>query len=139
MKTTDNLFEFTADWEKLAEKAGVTAGQALKKVSLDLWTEITRRTPVKHGYAQANWHLTQGTPSQEISPVPNPKFEGVIPPPPQPDVSGIDGTQDIFVINNLPYIEPLEHGHSKQAPSGMVAVSIEAVKARTEAFLNTNE
>lgn len=44
----------------------------------------------------------------------------------------IDGTQSVFIINNLPYIERLEHGWSKQAPAGMVRISKAEVEARIE-------
>jgi hypothetical protein len=29
-----------------------------------------------------------------------------------------------YLVNNLPYIKPLEYGHSKQAPQGMVRISV---------------
>jgi len=32
--------------------------------------------------------------------------------------------ESIFIVNNLVYIIPLEHGHSQQAPAGMVGVTI---------------
>lgn len=30
----------------------------------------------------------------------------------------------VFIFNNTPYIQPLEHGWSQQAPSGMIGVTI---------------
>lgn len=33
-----------------------------------------------------------------------------------------------WLSNNLPYIERLEYGYSKQTPAGMVRLSIEEVK-----------
>lgn len=34
------------------------------------------------------------------------------------------GSAAIFLTNNLPYIERLERGWSKQAPTGMVALTV---------------
>jgi hypothetical protein len=30
----------------------------------------------------------------------------------------------IWLMNNLPYAQPLEYGHSSQAPAGMVRISV---------------
>ena len=38
--------------------------------------------------------------------------------------SGSQLGDDIWISNNLPYIEALEEGHSQQAPHGMVALSL---------------
>ena len=40
-----------------------------------------------------------------------------------------DGEKVIFITNNLPYINALENGHSDQAPSGMLAVTLNEVEA----------
>lgn len=37
---------------------------------------------------------------------------------------------DFYIQNNLPYAEALENGHSKQAPAGMVAVTLANVAAK---------
>lgn len=41
-----------------------------------------------------------------------------------------DPTAPVAIVNPLPYAAALEHGHSKQAPSGMVAVTIAEVQAK---------
>lgn len=33
--------------------------------------------------------------------------------------------QTIWIVNNLPYAKKLEYGHSKQAPSGVVRISVQ--------------
>ena len=37
--------------------------------------------------------------------------------------------ESIWISNNLPYITALEDGHSKQAPAGMVALSLAEVSS----------
>ena len=39
-------------------------------------------------------------------------------------VSGLTIGQMAYIVNNLPYAIPLEYGHSKQAPHGMVRVTL---------------
>lgn len=39
-------------------------------------------------------------------------------------VSGLTIGQTAYIVNNLPYAIPLEYGHSKQAPHGMVRVTL---------------
>lgn len=124
-----NIQQFKADVLRFADKLKIGAGLAQKKIAIDLWSSITRRTPVDTGRARANWFLTVGAPSTEVAHL-DAKGPGSVPEPPMPDVSGIDGTQSVFIINNLPYIEALENGHSKQAPNGMVRLAIQAAELR---------
>jgi hypothetical protein len=38
-------------------------------------------------------------------------------------------------VSNIPYIEALENGHSKQAPQGMIALSVAETVAEIEGLL----
>jgi hypothetical protein len=40
-------------------------------------------------------------------------------------VRGSGAGHTIYIVNNLPYANALENGHSKQAPSGMVKVTLQ--------------
>jgi hypothetical protein len=133
-----NIMEFKADLAAFAKKIDAEKNVVVAKVSLDLWTEITTRTPVLTGRARANWFLTQGAPSTRVDLYPGAK-PGEIAAPTPPDVSQITGDQPVFIVNNLPYIQALEDGHSRKAPAGMVAVSIQDQEAAIEAGLNTEE
>ena len=128
---SDSITAFQADLGKFAEKLHLKVGTVMKKVSADLWTKISERTPVDTGRARANWFLTVGAPSQQVEMHEGAKT-GQIPAPPPPDVSGIDGTQPVYIVNNLKYIEPLENGHSQQAPSGMVKLAMQEVATNIE-------
>lgn len=39
-------------------------------------------------------------------------------------VTSLTAGQTAYIVNNLPYAIPLEYGHSSQAPSGMVRVTV---------------
>ena len=91
--------------------------------------------PVDTGWARANWAVFIGSepPSQPIGTRP-------------PEGTRINVIQDptavlaatpqypmIWVYNNVPYIEVLEDGHSKQAPSGM----LEGALLDIQIYMNT--
>lgn len=117
---------------KFAEKINLGVATVVRKIAVDLHTKITKRTPVDTGRARASWMLTEGAPS-DVAPDASAFPKGkTAPAPPTPDVAAIDGKKSVFIVSNLIYIEPLENGHSKQAPAGMVAVSLAEVKAEIE-------
>lgn len=63
---------------------------------------------------------------------------GTYGPPTPPDFSAIDGSQQIFILNNVEYIEALEEGHSQQAPAGMVRISIAEVELEINTIVAQN-
>lgn len=102
--------------------------ERLKQFTAALFLEgavrIIMRTPVKSGRARGNWDYTFDEPSDyrnwdDKDPSgETAQYEAI-------DFSKlIDGKRLIFVVNNLPYIRRLEYGWSKQAPQGMVRVTV---------------
>lgn len=47
-------------------------------------------------------------------------------------VQNLDLETASYIINNVEYINSLEHGHSRQAPEGMVAVTLEELRVIAE-------
>lgn len=101
-------------------------GKHLRIISMALLTEIVTRSPVDTGRFRANNQVSIGSPDySELAAV---------------DTSGAETIQQgsaviakgkpfsvIYIQNNLPYAEPLENGHSKQAPTGVYANSFHGV------------
>lgn len=118
----------------LAKKLEVAIETVMQKLALDIHKGVTERTPVDTGRARASWQLGLGEMNAAVADeVP----EGQTLPPPGPvDVSGIDGKRVVFITNNLPYAEPLENGHSQQAPAGMVSVTLIEVEMEAESVIN---
>lgn len=112
------LRPFKNDLKKLAQILDVNLGTVVRKVAFDLHAKIVLRTPVDTGRARAGWDITVSDPTQYLPP---PGQYGDKGPP-----SGVEihGDQPVYVVNNVEYIEALEYGHSKQAPAGMVRISI---------------
>ena len=127
---------FSSDIEKFVKKTGANADQVIRAVVLDIGKSLVMKTPVGDpkywkskppkgytgGHARANWQHSVG--SRVTS-----------------ENGGIDkaGSRTIdaiaasipdkaaglvhYVQNSVPYIKRLEEGHSRQAPSGMVALT----------------
>jgi hypothetical protein len=102
----------------LAKALGIGVEQVMQKLTIDLQARIVQRTPVDTGRARSSWITTTEQPSDWTPP------EGATGNPPAVPTTDIDHQKKVFIVSNLPYIEPLENGHSQQAPAGMVAVSI---------------
>lgn len=148
MPPVKNLEEFKLDLGEFLSKQVPEAHLALqKKIALDLLRKIVLRTPVGNpdlwknkrapkgyvgGRARAAWQVSLDVEPGDAAPV---KLS--------PDASGnssiTDGTVAIlgldkpygviWIFNNLPYIVRLENGWSRQAPSGMVQLSVQEMQS----------
>jgi hypothetical protein len=141
MVMTTNLREFNAGLDEFykVNVVGETS-QMVRRVAFAIDRELVMGTPVGNpdlwkrkppkgyvgGRARANWIPTLGVPASE--PVERIDKQGAAT---IALLAGVtadfkigDGT--IWLSNNLPYIVPLNNGHSTQAPIGYVEMAIEA-------------
>lgn len=102
-----------------AEKVQMNIEKAVRVAAIDLAGKIIKATPVDTGTAKGNWNIAINNPDLSTDKPPD-KNRSLRP----GDVPKVRLDQKIIISNNLPYIGKLEHGSSKQAPAGMVAVSI---------------
>lgn len=54
-------------------------------------------------------------------------------------VGSLTAGQTAYVVNNLPYAVPLEYGHSKQAPEGMVRVTVARFQQIVDEAIRNNQ
>lgn len=114
---------FSLDVDKWIAKAKGKQDLVVRKVSLDIFRRVILRTPVRSGRARGNWQCA-------INNIPVGEIETV-------DTNGAttleavaDAIKDakagdvIYLVNNVPYILKLENGSSKQAPAGMVGITL---------------
>ena len=112
---------FSSDIKKATEKYKKGYNEVVDVSLFKLSRSVVFMTPVDEGRAQGNWFASVNG------------FDGTkVTNKTGPDMSQIDSITDgvagntFYLINNLPYIGKLEFdGHSDQAPSGMVRVSLE--------------
>lgn len=137
------MARWSLDLTEYAKKKGVEINEVRKTYAFALYSSIVRKTPVDTGRARANWNISVGHPdtSTTTSTRKSPKSMSSLPDP--------KGDESIFICNNLDYIEKLEYGgfpnppkkgtynkktksyeirsqngYSKQAPEGMVGVTL---------------
>lgn len=120
---------------EIAAGVGENSDQLVRKVVITVASSVTLATPVDTGRARANWRTNIGGPltSQPASfPAGTKGSSG-------PAAAGQAITEavqkmggyknsgeDVYISNNLPYIEALNNGHSKQAPVGFIETAIAA-------------
>jgi hypothetical protein len=118
---------FALDVSKWVEKAKGRSDVVVRKVALELHTQIVMKTPVDKGRLINNWFPGIGTrPTASTEAVDksggqsNARMSALLP--------QIGAGQVIYTVNNLPYAYGLEVGdprYSQKAPQGMVRVTVE--------------
>jgi hypothetical protein len=128
------MAEWSLDLSKYAEKQKVEIKEVRRAFAFALYSSIVEKTPVDTGRARGNWNISVGSPDESTSNSTGAKFSS---PKSLPEPNG---DESIFITNNLPYITKLEYGgypdppkkdggktaggFSKQAPNGMVGVTL---------------
>lgn len=125
MPVAHSAAEFTLDLHEIddivgtiVQELGIPVRDAVNKIGLDLWRDVTRESPVDLGTYRAAWHLNENTPDLST---PEP---GVYGPPPEPIAKLAKGVFPVlFLTNAMPYAQRLEEGWSTQkAPDGVLKV-----------------
>lgn len=115
---------FSGDIKKWTEKTERAATFVFRGTALDIFSKVILRTPVKTGRLRGNWQCTlnvkasgetNGNARSAISKTKATTGKAKI-------------TDSIYLMNNLPYASVIENGSSKQAPQGMVKVTITEFK-----------
>lgn len=117
---------FVQDISSWSENTKKLANKTVRKVALDMLTRIVERTPVDTGRARGNWVIGIGNPVMTYDPDLKDKDGGPTVNKGLGELADFDASQgqSIFITNSVPYIVPLEYGHSKQQPEGMVRVTM---------------
>jgi len=126
------------DIKKVAEALSLSVDEVTRKIALTAYDGVTKKTPVDTGRARGNWNFSVGNADTTVSSEGFGKSTGShvnsSTPPSSPKAPKItlkkgDGLEDIYITNNLPYINILESGNSKQAPKGMVDVTMNEIRS----------
>lgn len=118
-----------------AARQGVRADTVIRKAIGETSKRVILRTPVDTGRARANWQATIGAPaSGEVNAV---GAQAAIA---QAESAAAQAPGQVFwLVNNLPYINRLEfEGWSRQAPAGMLRVSVAEFQAQIERAIRSS-
>lgn len=114
---------FSVPIHALAEKMQLDVETIARKVTLDVFSAVVKRSPVDTGRFKGNWNASYGAPnytvSQRIDKTPLLSTGKNI----QRDALALPVGGITFLSNGLPYAKRLEDGWSKQAPGGMVKLA----------------
>lgn len=120
MSFESQLNAFVSGTEKKVERT-------VRAVKLELFRSVILDTPVDTGRARGNWQATLDSPATEE--IENESMSVAL----AGVAANLGKVNDVsFLANNLPYIEELEDGSSKQAPAGMVRRNM----ARVQRLIN---
>ena len=106
-------------------------GNVVEDIALTALSGIVIKSPVDTGRFRGNWTVSIGSPSS-LSTTNTDKGGSATIQKGQTVIarySEMDGFPNVWLQNNLPYAAPLEHGHSKQAPNGMVALTVAEIQS----------
>lgn len=165
--TRDNE-KFKLNISGFVQKAKLAPTLVLRKIALDLFTAVIKRTPVDTGMLRANWQVGIGSAPQGTVSFSDKSGSRAIQQVAAMATKAEWGTS-IFLVNNLPYATVVEYGaypdpvkrgtyvpagktkygitgpgwvkrsaggFSKQAPAGMVRVSLQEMKAYMDSIIS---
>lgn len=141
---------FAADITRFAKKTNLKGSMVLRKVALDAFAGVIKKSAVDTGRFRASWRVclnqvnatveTKETYKGKVSslkvgdyPIGSElaKF--------QSEALKAQWADSILISNNLPYAIPLEYGWSSQAPGGMLRITVVEVQANLQAAIKAVE
>ncbi|RON86754.1 hypothetical protein [Pseudomonas fluorescens] len=122
-------------------KRGVKYAKPLTKTERDQNFSVNGLVAGKDyvgGRFRGNWQFSIGTPAEgeldQVDPA-----GGVTLAKLRLQVEHLTIGQTAYIVNNLPYAVPLEYGHSKQAPGGMVRITLARFQQIVDEAIRNNQ
>lgn len=126
---------FSDDIRRFVVKTEAAHNKIVRAATLELFSGVIKSTPVDTGRAKGAWATTVDSPSSKTEDrigeaASLAEVEANTPP---------GAGQETYLANNLPYIEALENGSSKQAANGMVRINMDRVSKIVAAAIEKNK
>lgn len=125
---------FSDDLRRFEDKTLDKMSRAVRKITLDAFSNVIMMSPVKSGRFRGNWQPAVGSAPSGIIEAVDPtgaiviaKVKGV--------TAGMEPGDVVYMANNLPYAQRLEDGYSGQAPSGMVKLTVQRFQPIADAVI----
>ena len=109
---------FADGLKKRCDAAKDKAELVIRKTGYEVFNSLVGMSPADTGRFRGNWSIGFGSPDISTS--------GNTSPPSGAPILNWDVSNTLYLTNSLPYAKPLEDGHSKQAPYGMVSLTVQA-------------
>ena len=114
---------FTAQIAAFVEKANGNIDLVVRKIALDMFKSVIVKSPVDTGRFKGNWQVNIGSVPAGTVAIDDKAGTATIAKVTAATMN-LKAGQVIYLVNNLAYARRLEYGHSKQAPNGMVRLTI---------------
>ena len=125
---TGNARQFSLELDREFAMAMDDVRKAVVRLATEGLAGVQEKSPVDTGQFRANWLVSIGSPDPSSQEGPGPghasKSAGAL-----ASYSAQEGFPVIYLQNNLPYATRLEDGYSKQAPNGMVSLTLAELAA----------
>ena len=121
-----DLSKFLKDMDRNEKQLKHDYTKMYRVFVMNIFKQIVYRSPVDTGAFRASWavgvekkpdakyDVPKGSKLTPAAAAAKAMRQGMV------EVNKIDLRNDVYISNHLPYAEPLEKGHSKQAPAGVV-------------------
>jgi hypothetical protein len=114
---------FTAQIAAFVEKANGNMDLVVRKIALEMFSRVIQKSPVDTGRFKGNWQVAIGSIPDGTLQLDDKAGTATIAKV-TAEALNVKAGQVIYLVNNLPYAQALEYGHSKQAPNGMVRLTV---------------
>lgn len=129
------------EMKKTAQNVSDNADRLVRRCALAIDATVVLATPVDTGRARGNWQVEIGSPASGVTDSLDPSGAGAVREGKGVIESYKGDKNGIYITNNLPYIERLNQGWSKQAPAGFVEeaiqVGVSAIQQEADKILTT--
>ena len=130
-----NVKKFDLDLGEFGKQLDDESGIAIRKIGFEILRGIVLKSPVDTGRFRGNWNVSFNGPDESVvelegESIPQGKEEtkiaGEVLSKGATKIDGFKAGQNksIHISNNLPYAARLENGYSKQAPAGMLDLTL---------------
>ncbi|WGK60510.1 hypothetical protein QAO71_10435 [Halopseudomonas sp. SMJS2] len=128
---------FSGDMRRFIAKTTSAHNKITRVATLELFGGIVKLTPVDTGRARGNWltgvHRPVTGETERLDKTGRSAIAEIS------EHTPAGAGQVTYLSNNLPYIEDLERGSSKQAPEGMVRKNMDRVQKMVDAAIRKNK
>ncbi len=143
-----NATKFSLQLDKFLTKVDQVNKQVTETIAIEIYTDIIKLTPVKTGVARGSWRMTRnkvpadfqigdpkGASDGQFVAAGNAEHAKLI----KRIRTGKTFPRTITIRNTVPYIVPLEYGHSSKASDGFLRIALKNARKRIKPIVRAVE
>lgn len=119
-----SLRHFARTIRRLSRDIEDNTNELTKNVGKAVIESLVPATPVRHGFARANWQTSLDGFPESVLATRDPSGQKTIESS-HAVIASLQVGESIYIANNIPYITLLNAGSSRQAPAGFVLKAVQ--------------